>query len=145
MEKDHFEQSKIWLKAAILITEKENANKNTYSVGIAMLVHSVIKANDALTFKFLKTTAKRHDDARRLFEDLIKGNFLSSEKAKYKNIIQEAINNKAKSEYRINYFSKNDFEDMKRKTEKFVEMVSEYVIWGYYVWILKKEVKGSYW
>ena len=127
MEKDHFEQSEIWFKAAILITEN-NAGKNVYSVAVAMLVHSIIKANDALTFKFLKTTAKRHDEARRLFEDLIKNNLINSEKAKYKNTIQEAINNKAKAEYRINYFSKNDFEDMRRKTEKFIEMVSGYIM-----------------
>jgi len=92
-----------------------------------MTIHSIIKANDALTFKFMNTTARRHDDARRLFEDLVKRNFIKTKHANYSQIIQEAINNKAKAEYRISFFSKNDFEDMKRKAEKFLKMSGEII------------------
>ena len=113
MERTHFEQAKIWLESAKEIILKENREK--YSVGIAMLIHSIIKANDALTMKFLNTTAKRHDDARILFQELIKRKFIKAEYSSYKDIIQEAINNKAKAEYRAGYFSKNDFDDFLRK------------------------------
>lgn len=88
----------------------QSEDRDGYSVAVSMLIHSVIKSNDALTFKFLNTTVRRHDDARRLFEDLIKRNYLKSEYASYKDTIQDAINNKAKAEYRISFFSKNDFE-----------------------------------
>ena len=101
--------------------------KDKYVVAIAMAIHSIIKANDALTFKFMNITAKRHDDARRLFEDLIKKNFVKAEYANYKNIIQDAITNKAKAEYRGAFFSKNDFEDMKKKAEKFLKMAGEII------------------
>ena len=127
MEKNHFNQAKVWLEGARSIVERESEDRDKYSVGVAMLVHSVIKANDSLTFKFMNVTAKRHDDARRLFEDLIKKNFIKAEYANHKNTIQDAINNKAKAEYRISFFSKNDFEIMKRKTEKFVDMVEEVI------------------
>ena len=125
MEKSHFEQAKYWLKAADYIANDSTDNKAKYAVAVSMAIHSIIKANDALTFKFMTATARRHDDARRLFEDLIKKNFIKAEYSSYKQIIQDAINNKAKADYRGAFFSKNDFDDMKRKAEKFVKMASE--------------------
>lgn len=127
MEKSHFEQAKLWLEGAKYIANFSSEDKSKYAVAVAMAIHSVIKANDALTFKFMNITAKRHDDARRLFEDLIKKNFVKAEYANYKNIIQDAITNKAKAEYRGAFFSKNDFEDMKKKAEKFLKMAEEIV------------------
>ena len=124
MEKVHFEQAKVWLESA-RYTASNSDSKDKYSVAIAMLIHAVIKANDALTLKFLNTVSKRHDDARKLFEDLIKRNLIKAEYSSYSQIIQEAINNKAKAEYRGISFSKNDFEQMQRKSEKFIKMVEE--------------------
>lgn len=122
MEKSHFEQAKLWLEGAKYIANLSLENKDKYAVAVSMAIHSILKANDALTFKFMNITAKRHDDARRLFEDLIKKNFVKAEYANYKNLIQDAITNKAKAEYRGAFFSKNDFEQMKGKAEKFLKM-----------------------
>jgi len=127
MEKSHFEQAKLWLEGAKYIANSSSEDKNKYSVGVAMAVHSIIKANDSLTFKFMNITAKRHDDARRLFEDLVKKNFVKAEYANYRDIIQDAISNKAKAEYRGAFFSKNDFEQMQRKAEKFIKMAAEII------------------
>ena len=127
MEKNHFEQAKLWLEGAKFIGNHVSESKNKYAVGVAMAIHAIIKANDALTFKFMNITARRHDDARRLFEDLIKKNFVKTEYANYNEIIQEAINNKAKAEYRGSFFSKNDFEGMIRKAEKFVKMIENVI------------------
>lgn len=127
MEKHHFEQAKLWLEGAKYIGDYNSEDRDKYAVAVAMAIHSIIKANDSLTFKFMNTTARRHDDARRLFEDLIKKNFIKTKHANYSQIIQEAINNKAKAEYRVSFFSKNDFEDMKRKAEKFLKMSEEII------------------
>ena len=127
MEKSHFEQAKLWLEGANYIANLSLEGKDKYAVAVSMAIHSIIKANDALTFKFMNITAKRHDDARKLFEDLIKKNFVKAEYANYRNIIQDAITNKAKADYRGSFFSKNDFEDMKRKAEKFLKMAEEIV------------------
>ncbi len=126
MEKHHFEQAKLWLEGAKFIGTRELEDKNKYSVAVAMLIHSIIKGNDALTLKFLNTTARRHDEARKLFEEVVKRNFIKSEYSNYKDILQDAINNKAKAEYRLAFFSKHDFEDMFRKSEKFLKMVTQY-------------------
>ena len=125
MEKSHFEQAKFWLEGAKYVANMSSENKDKYVVAVAMAIHSIIKANDALAFKFLNITARRHDDARRLFEDLFKRNFLKAQYSDYKDIIQDAINSKAKADYRGAFFSKNDFEDMKRKAEKFIKMAGE--------------------
>ena len=122
MEKPHFEQAKQWLDGASHV-----ASKNGYTVAVAMLIHAIIEANDSLTHKFLNVTARRHDDARRLFEDLIKKNLVKAKYSNYKQIIQDAINNKAKAEYRGAYFSKKDFEEIKREAEKFIRMVEEII------------------
>lgn len=127
MEKSHFEQAKFWLEGAKHVADSGSGDRNQYAVAIAMAIHAIIKANDALTFKFLSVTARRHDDARRLFEDLIKRNFIKAEYSNYKQIIQEAINTKAKAEYRGTFFSKKDFEEMKRKAEKFIKMAEEMI------------------
>lgn len=127
MEKTHFEQAKFWLEGAKYVANYNSESKEKYSVAVAMLIHGIIKANDALSWKFLATTARRHDDARRLFEDLIKKNVIKAEYASYRDIIQEAINMKAKAEYRGSFFSKNDFEEMRRKAEKFLKITGEYV------------------
>ncbi len=127
MEKSHFEQAKLWLEGAKYIADYNSEDRDKYAVAVAMAIHAIIKANDALTFKFMNTTARRHDDARRLFEDLVKRNFIKTKHANYNQIIQEAINNKSKAEYRVSFFSKNDFEDMKRKAEKFLKMAEEII------------------
>lgn len=127
MEKSHFEQANLWLEGAKYISDYDSEGKDKYVVAVAMAIHAIIKANDALTFKFTGNTARRHDDARRLFEDLIKKNFVKAKYSNYKQIIQEAINNKAKAEYRAAFFSKNDFESMKRKAEKFLRMAEEII------------------
>jgi len=127
MEKIHFEQAKLWLEAANFVSRTGTEDKTKYAVAVSMIVHSIIKANDALTYKFMNITARRHDDARRLFGDLVKNNFIKSQFANYGDIIQEAINNKAKAEYRGSFFSKKDFEDIQRKAEKFIKMASELV------------------
>ena len=125
MEKSHFEQAKLWLKGAEYIAEYNSSTKDKYVVAVAMTIHTILKTNDALTFKFDGKTARRHDDARRLFEDLIKKNFIQAKYSNYKQIIQDAVSNKAKAEYRAAFFSKNDFEAMKRKAEKFLKMAEE--------------------
>lgn len=127
MEKNHLEQAKFWLDGAKYILSRESESRNKYAVATAMAIHAIIKANDALTFKFMNITAKRHDDARRLFEDLIKRNFIKAIYANYSQIIQDAITNKAKVEYRGSFFSKKESDDMIKKAEKFMKMANEIV------------------
>jgi hypothetical protein len=112
MEKHHFEQAKIWLNGASLVANLDCGGDDKYAVAVSMAVHAIIKANDSLTYKFFNATARRHDDAPRLFEDLVGGGLVKAEYSNYRSILHEAIGNKAKAEYRGAYFSKNDFDSI---------------------------------
>lgn len=125
MEKRHYSQAQYWLISAKNTLNDNSDSNEKYAVSVAQAVHAIIKANDALTSKFLNQVAKRHDEARKLFEELIRKNFIKSEYSPGKDIIQEAINNKARAEYRGDYFSKNDAENMIRKAEKFLKLAGD--------------------
>src|SRR3989338_8932553 len=105
MEKHHFEQARLWLQGAAFIASEGTSESDKYAVAVAMLIHAVIKGNDSITYKFMNLTARRHDDARRLFEELVKKNIIPAQYADYGQLIQEVVNLKAKAEYRGAYFS----------------------------------------
>ncbi len=123
MEKHHFKQAAFWLEGAKYCLTLPSEDSEKYTVAAAMAIHGIIKANDSLSMKFLNRTAKRHDEARMLFEQLVKENKISAQYATYKNIIQDAISNKAQAEYRVAYFSRSNAEELIRKAEKFIRMV----------------------
>jgi hypothetical protein len=125
MERSHLEQAKLWLEAARYILGSGSEAKEKHVVSVAMSIHAIIKANDSLTFKHLATTAMRHDEARKLFQELIRKNLIKSEYAPYNQIIQDAINNKALAEYRIASFSKKEADEMLGKAEKFIKMAEK--------------------
>ena len=125
MEKHHFEQAKLWIQAAEYIANEGMSESDKYAVAVAMLIHAIIKGNDSLTYKFMNLTARRHDDARRLFEELVKKGLVPAQYADYAQIIQEAINLKAKAEYRGGYFSKNEYDSLERKAKKFISLVEK--------------------
>lgn len=127
MEKVHYSQAQFWLKAAKNTLEDSSSSSEKYAVCVAQTIHAIIKANDALTSKYLNQVAQRHDEARRLFEELIRRNLIKSEYSHYKDIIQEAITQKARAEYRAAFFSKSDAENMIRKAEKFLKAVGEII------------------
>ena len=127
MENHHCKQAQWWLEGARHCVLEHSEETEKYAVAVAMAIHAIIKANDALSMKFLGRIARRHDEARILFEQLIKENKIKAVYASYKDIIQDAINTKAKAEYRAAYFSKNEAEEMLRKAEKFMKMVESMV------------------
>ena len=82
------EEAQYWLKGAEgLLTNKDSSNSK-YTVVVAMCVHSIIRANDALTNRFLFETAKAHEDAPRLFLKLIENGKIDKN---YKNLAHEII------------------------------------------------------
>ncbi len=122
MEVRFLEEAQLWLRAAIYITESAGDAAARHAVGVAMAVHAILKANDALTLRFLSTTARRHDDARRLFEEMVRAHHIRPAYADSSNLIQDAINDKARAEYRGGVFSKRDSDRLLAKAERFLAM-----------------------
>jgi uncharacterized protein (UPF0332 family) len=125
MEKSHLEQAKLWMEASRYISGGSDSANERHIVAVALAIHAILKANDAVTFRFIHATARRHDEARRLFQELVRRNLVKSEYAPYNQIIQDAINNKARAEYRIASFSKKEADEMLGKAEKFIKMAEK--------------------
>ncbi|MEA1905008.1 MAG: hypothetical protein U9M97_03910 [Candidatus Hadarchaeota archaeon] len=123
---DHLEQAKIWLSAAKYVFGLEVGTRNRYTVASALAVHAVIKANDSLTTRFLGRVARRHEEAPALFIELVRRNYLSSEEARHRDTLAEAIREKSAADYHAEFFSKRDAEGLIRKVEKFIEMAEKY-------------------
>ena len=123
---DHLEQAKLWLSAARHVFEQRAETGNKFTVASALAIHAAIKANDSLTKRFLGRVAKRHEDAPALFTELVKGNYLSSEEARHRDTLAEAMREKSAADYHAEFFSKRDAESLIRKVGKFIEMAEKY-------------------
>jgi hypothetical protein len=59
-------------RSAKNLFDSEIQTPEKYTVIVAQCIHSIIRANDALTLKFLKKRAFKHIEAPELFLELIK-------------------------------------------------------------------------
>ncbi|MDI6639953.1 MAG: hypothetical protein QMD78_03930 [Methanocellales archaeon] len=119
-------EAEFWLESAKDLMDVMSPDKEKYTVAVAQAIHSIIRANDALTLKFLKKRAMRHDDAVRLFRDLIGLNKIPSKFADLGSaIIIPAVQTKSKADYKGIEVSKAEAERWLRKAQKFIECAKE--------------------
>ncbi|MDI6903349.1 MAG: hypothetical protein QMC77_06410 [Methanocellales archaeon] len=119
-------EAEFWLESAEDLMDAMSPDKEKYTVAVAQATHSIIRANDALTLKFLKKRAMRHDDAVRLFRDLIGLNKIPSKFADLgSTIIIPAVQTKSKADYKGIEVSKAGAERWLRKAQKFIECAKE--------------------
>jgi len=119
---DHLEQAEFWLKAAKHIFELSAETRNKYTVASALAIHAAIKANDALTTRFLGRVARRHEEAPALFLELIKRNHIPAEEARHRDVLSEAMSRKSAADYYAEFFSKRDAEDLLKNVGEFIKM-----------------------
>lgn len=114
-------EAEYWLESAKDLIKKEVANSEKYTVVVAQVIHSIIKANDALTRQFLDKTATRHDEAPELFLELIRANKIPAKYADLrKTILIPAVKTKSQADYRGLGVSRADAENWIRLAEKFL-------------------------
>src|SRR5439155_25903922 len=66
------EKAESWLDAANFILANTAKGRARFTVAIAQSIHALIKANDALSMRFLGRRSTRHEDAAIMFGRLIK-------------------------------------------------------------------------
>lgn len=54
-------EAEIWLSEAKGLLESEIEKREKYTIAVAAAIHSLIRANDAMTLKFLNRTARRQN------------------------------------------------------------------------------------
>ncbi len=117
------EEAESWLVSAkdkLVLAESEDSAVN---VCCALSIHAIIRANDALTLKFMKVKGTRHDDAPALFSKMLQQGKLSSENARFLRIIQKAMTDKSGADYGKKIFSHDDATRYVQDAEEFVSSV----------------------
>ncbi len=90
------EEAEIWLGAAKHAFNQEGG-RGRYTVVAAQCIHALIKANDALTVRFLRRRSTRHEDAALLFGELLRHRKIHARYADLREILVRAMSEK--SEY----------------------------------------------
>lgn len=94
------EEAEAWVAGAEFILKRESSEAD-YTVVVAMCVHAIIKANDALTNRYLFRTAIKHEEAPELFLRLIEqGKIDRKYDSVRKEILIPAIRIKSRVDYR---------------------------------------------
>jgi hypothetical protein len=126
MEKREIIEAKNWLRSAQELLD-HGERKERFTVVVAQAIHSILKANDALTMRYLERRAMRHDQAILLFQDLIRQNKIPSEEARYSDILIRAIQEKSAYDYGGKWASKAKAEHWVRDARKFLSLAERYV------------------
>lgn len=92
------------------------------NVCCALAIHAIIRANDALSMKYLGVKGTRHDDAEMVFSKMIRDKHLPKEDGHFGSIIVNAVADKSGADYGKDEFSYLEAEEYVEKAEEFVGM-----------------------
>lgn len=118
-------EAESWLvsaKYSLLEAEEDGASAN---VCCAQAIHAIIRANDALSLKFLGHKATRHDDAAVVFAKLAREGKLPESANPFKDLVADAMRDKSGADYGKSSFSQKDAQEYVENTEGFVAMVKD--------------------
>jgi uncharacterized protein (UPF0332 family) len=99
--------------------------RERFTIVVAQSIHALIRANDALTVKLLSRRSTRHDDAAKLFGDLVTHNKIDPEYAGFRKLIIKAVSEKSKYDYKGAEVSAKVAARWLRDTERFIGAVKE--------------------
>ena len=115
-------EAEIWFETEKTVYRSTHGREK-YTVAVAQAIHALIKANDALTVKYLGLRSKRHEDAARQFGDLIRQNKIDSKFADRRKLLTKAAAEKSDFDYKGVEVSKTTASGWLREVERFLEMV----------------------
>ena len=116
------EEAEVWYESAKSAFDSPRGREK-YTVAVAQAIHALIKANDALTMKYLSLRSTRHEDAPVLFGDLIKQSKIDPKFADQRRLLTRAVAEKSNYDYKGTEVSKATASGWLRDVERFLEMV----------------------
>jgi len=121
-------EARFWLESAKHLLEGKSDDSERNTVTVAQAVHSIIKANDALTLRFLDMRATRHDEAVKMFSTIVQlGKIPQSFSGLGTAVLRPAVEMKSKADYKGVYASKADAERWIARAERFLKFVESLV------------------
>lgn len=119
-------EAEFWLETAKKLLCSESRDNEKYTVVVAQSIHSIIRANDALTSQLLNKRTLRHDDAPQLFLELIRLNKIPAKFAGLRTtVIAPAVQLKSKVDYKGLWSSKAEAERWIKNAEVFLYCVKQ--------------------
>lgn len=109
-----------WLASARDKLALAESGEGAANVCCALAIHAIIRANDALSLRFLRAKGTRHDDAPAMFSKALQQGKLKSENRRFLRLLQKAMSDKSGADYGKKAFSRAD-------ARKYVEDAAEFV------------------
>lgn len=119
------EEAEAWLRSAEYLLESEELGRARFTVAVGEAIHSMIRANDALTMKFLKKRSTRHEDALRLFKELLTQHKIQAKYAGLRDGLRDAVADKSDFDYKAKVAGKDEAERRIRTARQFLTAVRE--------------------
>ncbi len=120
-----FHKAENWLYSAKQGLEQAGEDEASANVCCAQAIHALIRANDALSMKFLGHKPTRHDDAAITFAKLVRERKLPEGSEHFRSLIADAMRDKSGADYGKTSFSHGNAEAYVKQTERFVAMVKD--------------------
>jgi hypothetical protein len=120
-----FHEAESWLVSArhSLVGAKEDEAGSI--VCCAQSIHAIIRANDALSLKFLGHKSTRHDDAAIIFSKIVREGKLPESAVEFKDLIADAMRDKSGADYGKRSFSYEDAQKYFEQTGHFIDFVRD--------------------
>ncbi|MCJ2670134.1 MAG: hypothetical protein LN416_06460 [Candidatus Thermoplasmatota archaeon] len=90
-----------------------------------MTIHAMIRANDALTVRYLGRRSTRHEDAGRMFGELLRRNKIPAEYAGLRNVLMRAVSEKSEYDYKGTEVGSRVAKRWVREARRFIDAVKE--------------------
>ncbi len=116
------EEAEIWYESARAVFDSVRGREK-YTVAVAQSIHALVKANDALTVRYLGRRSTRHEDAAVLFGDLIRQGKIDPKLADRRRLLTKAVAEKSDYDYKSREVSKDTASGWLREVARFLEMV----------------------
>lgn len=117
-----------WLASAQAKLREVEDDEVLANVVCAQCIHAIIRANDALTLKFLGCKCTRHDDVAVLFLNLVRQKKIEACDEHFKELLIEAMKDKSGADYGKSSFSPEDAYYYIEEASAFVSAVKKYVL-----------------
>jgi len=118
-------EAESWLVSAkhgLMEADEDDASAN---VCCSQAIHAIIRANDALSLKFLAHKPTRHDDAAIVFAKLVREGKLPDKAGQFKNLIADAMRDKSGADYGKRSFSYEEAKEYVERAENFISMAKD--------------------
>ena len=114
-----------WLLSARQSLIDADGDEARSNVCCAQAIHAIIRANDALSLKFLGHKPTRHDDAAIVFMKIAREGKLPEGAVGFRGLIADAMRDKSGADYGKRSFSYEDARKYAERAGHFIAMVKD--------------------